>query len=154
MHYFSKSLKAGKAGEKAFQELAESCGIILTQTSGRKGDFTDETGAIWEVKSDSYDMQKTENFFIERYSNASKGTPGGPYQAQEHGCKYFVYFFPLNNIAYVFETVDLLAQLLVTPLGNPVDIRNVGHTTIGFKVPRVSLLPKFILHKGLKNEIG
>lgn len=146
-HNFQASLKVGKAGETAFMALAANAGITLTPTDGREGDFTDEARHVWEVKSDSYDHQKTSNFFIERYSNVDKGTNGGPWQALEHGCTYFAYFFPLNGIAYVFKTVDLVEQLRVTPLGTPIDIRNVRHTTVGFKVSRASLKPEFILDK-------
>ncbi len=151
-HNFSKSLVVGKAGEKAFMALAAAAGITLEQTDGRKGDFVDEHGSVWEVKSDSYDHDRTANFFIERYSNIDKGTDGGPWQSLAHGCTYFAYFFPLNNIAYVFKTVDLVEQLRVTPLGNPIDIRNVRHTTVGFKIPRVSLKPDFVLDKDGRRE--
>lgn len=153
MHYFGKSLKAGQAGEKAFQALALAAGIALEATSGREGDFKDSNGDVWEVKTDSYDMNKTSNYFIEAISNANKGTKGGPYQAEEHGCKYFVYFFLANQTAFVFRTSDLLAQLLVTPMGAPIDIVNVGHTTIGFKVPRASLKHDYTITKAGKSEI-
>lgn len=151
-HNFVSSLRNGKAGEAALQALALTCNINLTQTDGRSGDFVDADGHKWEVKSDSYDAKKTSNFFIERYSNVSKGTNGGPYQALEHGCKYFVYFFPLNKLAYVFDTQDLVTQLEKVSLGKPIEIHNTRHTTIGFKVLRASLKPLYVLEKGAKLE--
>ncbi len=124
----------------------------MEQTDGREGDFKDSEGQVWEVKSDSYDHEKTANFFIERYSNILKGTNGGPWQAADHGCKYFTYYFPLNGIAYVFDVQDLLKQLEVVPLGKPIEIHNVRHVTVGFKVARESLKPLFKLTKDGKNE--
>lgn len=151
-HQFQRSLRAGKAGEAAFLAFAAKHNILLEPTDGRAGDFKDADGHLWELKTDSYDMDKTTNFFIERYSNAAKGTVGGPWQAEEHGCKYFAYYFPANNTAFIFETLDLLGQLTLVPLGNPIDIRNVRHTTIGFKVPRSGLKPLYVLTKDGKHD--
>lgn len=145
MHHFGSSLKVGKAGEAKFQLLAAKNGIVLEQTDGRAGDFIDEHGQLWEVKSDSYDMNKTSNFFIERYSNIDKGTNGGVWQAAEHHCEFFAYFFPQNGTAFVFKTKDLLKQLESSALGSPIEIRNVRHTTVGFKVNRNSLTPVMVL---------
>lgn len=139
MHHFGKSLRAGQAGEAAFIKLAAKHDIVLTATDGRSGDALDADGNKWEIKSDSYDADKTANFFIERYSNVAKLTNGGPWQAAEHNCKYFVYYFTANNLAYVFETDVLLQTLEEIDMGKPVEVKNVRHCTIGYKVPRILL---------------
>ena len=139
MHYFHKSLQNGKKGELQFLELAKSCNWLLTQTDGRAGDFVTQSGEKVELKTDSYDHDSTGNLFIEFYSDIDKGKLGGPAQAQMHGCKYFVYFFSKNKIAYVFDVDDLCKQLLTIDLGKPKDIRNVRWTTRGYAVPRTLL---------------
>lgn len=136
-HYFHKSLQVGKSGEAAFLKLFPH----LVPTDGRSGDFIDEHGHKWEVKSDQYDHNRTQNFFIEVFSSIEKGTPGGPGQALLHGCKYFVYYFQKNNIAYVFDTQDLVEQLKNIDMGTPIEIRNIRWTTVGHKVPRRLLTP-------------
>ncbi len=139
MHHFAKSLKAGKAGELAFIDLAAEHNIELIITDGRSGDAIDDDDNKWEIKTDSYDADKTANFFIERYSNVAKLSNGGPWQAAEHNCKYFAYYFPTNGLAYVFETDVLLKRLEEIDMGKPVEIKNARHCTIGFKVPRTLL---------------
>lgn len=143
----------GQQAELAFIALAAQHGIILTQTDGRKGDLIDSDDNTWECKGDQYDHDKTENFFIELYSDVDKGKPGGCYKALADGCKYFVYFFSKNNVAYVFETVDICRQFeqyLQLNKPKPVEVPNKSWLTIGFKIPRSSLVPLSVLKKKVK----
>lgn len=136
MHYFHKSLKAGKAGEIKFAKLAAENDWQLTATDGKSGDFLTTQGEKVEVKSDTYDHDATGNFFIEWWSDLDKLKPGGPLQAQLHGCKFFVYYFSKNNIAYVFDVDQLCKQLQSIDLGRPIYIQNIKWRTSGYKVPR------------------
>jgi hypothetical protein len=143
LHYFHKSLAAGKSGEVALQKLAAKNGVVLTATDGRKGDLTDADGNIWEVKCDSYDMNSTANLFIEWWSDLDKLKPGGPLQARLHGCKYFVYYFSKNNTAFVYD-LEQLCNTLEAPgfaLGKPVYVKNIRWITVGYKVNRALLTP-------------
>lgn len=144
-HNFQTSLAKGKAGEALILKLWPE----LMATDGRKGDFLLGADKLKvEVKSDSYGLHGSPNFFFERYSNASKGSPGGPWQALAHGCNLFVYFYPSDRVAFIFDTVivvNLLNQL-ITSL-QPVEVQNRGYTTIGFKVPRSELEGLYILQK-------
>jgi hypothetical protein len=145
---FKRDLAAGQAGEKAFIALAATHGIALTQTDGKSGDLLDADGNKWEIKADRYDHDATGNFFIELYSDYAKLKLGGPKQAQAHGCKYFVYYFSTNNIAYIFGTDDLVLQVeayMKVHNPKPVEIRNVRWVTLGVKVARASLKPQQIL---------
>jgi hypothetical protein len=146
MHKFHKSLGAGKAGETAFLLLASKHGLELTQTDGRSGDFVDSTGHKYELKTDSYSHDKTENFFIETFSDVDKLKVGGPAQALAHGCKYYCYYFPSHQLVYVFDTANLLQQLSTLKMGPVKYIKNVRWTTTGFAVPRKSLSPITILN--------
>lgn len=142
MKHFHKDLAKGKAGEAAFAKLCPK----LSRTDGRAGDFSTPDGVVVELKTDSYSMQATANFFIERYSSVDVGSPGGPWQAAAHGCKYFVYFYSTEGVAFVFDVQELIGQLepLLGTL-KPVEIRNHRWTTVGFKVPREWLRPLTII---------
>lgn len=135
---FKADLERGLQGQIAFMRLFAN----LTASDGKRGDLTCPDGHKIELKTDSYDANKTANFFIERYSSIERGSPGGPWQAAQHGCKYFVYYFSLNQRGYVFAVDDLLKQLTaVESKLTPVNIRNKSWTTVGYKVPRSSLQP-------------
>jgi hypothetical protein len=135
-HDFQRSLVKGKKGESQFYALFED---VLTRESGYIADFIiTATGDGVEVKSDSYDPSKTENYFMERYSYGDK--VGGPWQSLEKGIKYFVYFFPMCNMIYVFNTAALVRRLdKITEGQYIINIGNTSHTTRGFKVKRSDL---------------
>lgn len=141
---FKLDLAKGQAAEQAFIKLAAKHDIKLTQTDGRKHDLIDQHGLKWEVKGDQYDHSATSNFFIEFYSDIDRGKLGGPAQALLNDCKYFVYFFALNGIAYVFDTKSLVEQLKSVDLGKPVQIQNSRWTTVGYKIARSKLKEEFI----------
>lgn len=148
---FARDLKVGQNGERQFIELAKKYGLALTQTDGRKGDLLDEHGKLYELKTDSYDHSRTSNYFMELYSDVEAAKKGGPWQALENNCDYFVYFFSVNKIAYIFSTEDLVRQLdLYLKLNSLplVEIHNKAWTTVGVKVPRSALVPSHALHSG------
>jgi hypothetical protein len=145
---FARDLKVGQAAELSFIKLAASHGIILTQTDGRKGDLVDIEGKLWECKGDQYDHNKTANFFIELFSDVEAAKKGGPWQALDNKCDYFVYFFSANKIAYIFSTEDLVRQVdhyLSIEKPPLIEIRNRAWITVGAKVPRSALVPINVL---------
>lgn len=142
MRNFQADLNRGQRGELDFLKLFTK----LVGTDGRKGDILAPDGKI-ELKTDFYPMTSTPNFFIERYSSVEVLSPGGPWQAKAHGCKYFVYYYTVDGYGYIFETDSLIKQL--EKLENnfkPVEVRNKKWTTIGYKVPRELLKPVAVFH--------
>lgn len=137
MRNFANDLKRGQAGEHQFLTIFKA----LIGTDGRKGDIVTPDGNKIELKTDFYPMHKTKNFFIERYSSLEVHSPGGPWQAKQHGCKWFVYYYTADKTGFIFETDNLLTQLdkLESNL-TPVHIKNRKWTTIGYKVDRSLLL--------------
>ncbi len=135
MHDFKSSLDKGAAGEVIFAEVSG-----LLRLDGRKHDFVDkETGETYELKTDSYDMAKTKNFFIETWSDAERRKEGGPRQALRNGSCYWVYFFVKNRTYFIFETAALcktLEQLYKKHAFKEVSIPNKSWTTVGLLVPR------------------
>jgi len=132
---FQSDLAKGRIGELA---LLHATGGTLTPTDGRTGDFViTGTRIKVEVKSDGYDIDKTPNLFIEKYSYGNK--PGGCYQALEHGCKYFVYIFAKSGDLFCFETralVDRINLLHDSVNLKLTDVPNPNYTTRGLKVNR------------------
>lgn len=135
MFIFENSLRAGQVGESIF---LEKFGNILERMDGRVHDFKIiNSSKTLELKSDYYDMNKTPNFFIERYSYDSK--PGGPWRSLQDSVDYFCYFFVKNNIAFLFNTKELvnaLETLIVEKNLTLIDIPNKGYTTRGYKINR------------------
>lgn len=136
MHHFGSSLAKGKRGEDLLSELWPE----LQRLDGRKGDFT-WNGIKVELKTDSYDMAKTKNFFLEVWSDVDKGKPGGPWQALQHGAELFCYFYSNNLTMYIFDTQALVYYLDGLPKDyyQSVKVPNRTWTTVGYKVPREDL---------------
>ncbi len=134
-HDFKSSLAKGAKGEELFSQLTN-----LTKLDGRRHDFVDKnTGDTYELKTDSYDADKTANFFIERYSDVERGKEGGPWQTLNNGSTYWVYLFPANNCYYKFKTTELVTELnrlLSVNTFRSVTIPNKGWDTVGFLIPR------------------
>ena len=137
MHHFKRSLEKGKAGEELFMTLWPG----LEKLDGRKSDFKVlATGELLELKSDSYDMNATDNCFIELWSNSALLRPGGPMQAMAHGTHIWVYFFPKNKTCLVFRTNKLVDWLLKHSRDyKRMSIQNAGWYTCGIVVPRKDL---------------
>ncbi len=134
MHKFSVSLKKGKDGEYKLLEHWPD----LEKLDGRRSDFrVKSTGQLLELKSDQYDMAKTENFFIELWSDSAKLKPGGPMQAMKHDSELWVYMFVKNDRAFIFKTNELVDWILKNAhLYKRIQIVNKSWITTGIKVPR------------------
>lgn len=132
---FYADLKRGQDAEKKFME---KYGEFLEQTDGRRGDFIIKgTSIIIETKTDFYSHDRWPNFVMERWSRSGK--PGGPYQALEHGCKYFAYWFINDDRLYFFDTYRLCRRIdmLVKKRGFKLEQReNTGYTTEFYRIPR------------------
>ena len=135
---FQERLKFGDAAERKFAEGYHS---ELEFIKERYADFRRVSdGAIVELKSDSYSHEKTENFFIERFSSEEKQSPGSFWQSVPKGVQVFCYFFPSDGIYYEFtdlpKVLEKLDDILREGKLKPVRIFNEGWTGVGYKVPR------------------
>lgn len=134
MFIFEDSLKVGKQGEREFHSLNPD----LVAADGFNYDFKMKNGKKIELKSDYYDMEKTENFFIERYSYGNKS--GGPWQSLEKGVDFYIYFFPKNKTAFLFKTEEMVSVLdSICDEKNLISIGNDGYVTRGYKINRKQL---------------
>lgn len=135
---FKEQLELGKKAESEF--IKKYKGPKLHPHDGREYDFDREDGAKVELKTDTYDMDKTPNFFIERWSVVEKQKPGSVWQSYEKGVDVFVYYF-INNGVY-FEFDDLASLIFAVEayvaLAHPSEcvIKNKDYSGMGWRVPR------------------
>lgn len=136
VHDFKRSLKVGQKGEAEFHSLFAD---VLTRSSGYLEDFViTATGKKCELKVDSYDITKTINYFMERFSYGDKA--GGPWQSLEKDIDFFIYYFPIGNTIAIWDTKALVKRLdKITADQYIINIRNTSHNTRGFKVKRADL---------------
>lgn len=133
---FKKQLEFGDRGEALF---AERYPRRLEIFPGKAYDFTVlSSREKVELKTDSYNMDKSENFFFERYSDVSKESPGGPWRAKRDKVDIFCYYFVRHNIWYEFRDIPALVKRLnsLTKGKGLVYIKNRGWITGGYKVKR------------------
>jgi site-specific DNA-adenine methylase len=136
---FEESLKSGDYGERLFLSL--NAGKIR-KSDTLSVDFIHESGKSIELKSDYYDMTRTDNFFIERWSDLNRKTLGGPWQALKNDAYYYIYFFVKNKQAFIFRTDKLVAfldRVLVGDIYTLINIPNKKWITAGYKIPRSQL---------------
>ena len=102
-------------------------------------DFLMPSGEALELKTDTYNMDKTENFLSNDGATTIK-TAGGPYQAFGRGATIFAYLYIKMALAFFFNTIDLIRHIDKVEKGQqnkkPVYIRNHGWTTTGYKISR------------------
>lgn len=110
-------------------------------------DFIDAKDTVIELKTDTYEMDKTPNFFIERWSDVEKKYPGGPWQAHLKGVEVFVYLFIQNKTWFIFRDVPKLLSRLdeLTHKAYAINIPNRGWTTQGYRIKRADLQDLFTM---------
>lgn len=152
VHSFKESLIRGNNSEAVWMTtfLKKYPEYALLKTDGRSHDFVivSPFGEFTlELKSDSFDMTKTENMFIERWSSVEGRKPGGPWQSQLKGVDLFCYYFTKQRIMLTANVNKLILALDELDLKEKdlIPILNKGYTTMGWKVPRKALNEKGII---------
>lgn len=136
---FKEQLAVGDRGEELFLANYPK---KLTIHPGRDGDFIEQcSGKKIEIKTDTYNMDKSPNFFIERYSSVYDETPGSVWQALDHGCSVFCYLFVRHNTWFQFNDLPALKTRLeeLTDGKGLIYIKNRRWVTGGYKIPREAL---------------
>ncbi len=148
---FKRQSEVGNRGEKLFAENYHGGKLIKIDSKSPIGDFMDRTGKIIELKTDTYPLERTANFFMERYSNLEKLTNGGPWRAYTQGADILVYLFASSGTYYCFEDLGKLVLRLEEIVKDnklkPDRIPNYGWITTGYKIERNLLKDLFTIHK-------
>lgn len=155
-HEFEKSKIVGDLGE---QLILSTYSKDLEFAGGVINDFLIRDGRYMELKTDTYDMNTTPNFFMERYSDDRKFKAGGPWQALEKESHVYLYFFAKNRKLFWFDNVtDLVYRLesfqnmmTLCPIYNTARYGK-GYNTLGYKVRR-SLLRDLYIEINLGDDL-
>jgi len=134
-----KQLAVGAKGEKLL--LKHWPHPVQRHPVFKGPDFLDIQDTVIELKTDTYDMEATPNFFIERWSNAETRAPGGPWQAHLKGVEVFIYLFIQNKTWFIFRDLPALLKRLdeLTDKMYVHNIPNKGWVTQGYRVKRADL---------------
>lgn len=132
MFKFNTQLDVGAEGEKLFLSLYP----WLNKADGIKYDF-ERDGKTVELKTDTYSMDKTPNFFMEKFSDKNRSTFGGPWRAAKDNVDFFVYMFLQEKKCFWFRSKDLTTFLdPYCANKRTVDVHNKTWVTCGYLVPR------------------
>lgn len=144
---FQKQLKLGTQGEELFIQYYHEPLIIYPK---RRADFkTIKEGLLVELKSDSYNMEKTPYFFMERWSDFHKKKPGGPWQSRSKRVDRFCYYFVKHDCYFEFKDIRKLTDKLdeLTSKQGLVFVKNKGWVSAGYKVKRDDLKELYTCHR-------
>lgn len=133
---FKDQIEVGTRGEELFLEYYHSPIVVYPKHAA---DFQlVNTGQLLELKSDTYNMDKTPNFFIERWSDIENKKPGSIWQSHKKGVEIFCYMFVRHNTYFEFRDLPALIERLdsITKDMYLHHIKNRGWITGGYRVPR------------------
>jgi len=154
VHEFRKDLKRGDKGEQLLLRVYKN----LSLDSQEGHDLIDKTtGVTIELKTDYYFMNRTSNFFIEKFSDDNNYKLGGPWRSLKHNTDVFAYMFIKDKIIFLFSDIKALVDRaeeylrVKEGLGQLGEIKkfipNKGYNTIGYTIPREIF---FDLYKEMK----
>ena len=136
---FKEQIAVGDEGQRLFLKNYHT---PITEYVPHAADFqVVATGALVELKTDTYPMATTPNFFIERWSDIGSKKPGSVWQSVEKGVTIFCYMFIQDRTYFEFTDLPALIARLddITAGSYLMAIRNKGWTTGGYRVKRESL---------------
>lgn len=137
---FKEQLAVGNNGEQDFLNYYKDA----KKATVRAHDF-DLNDKKVELKTDSYSFERTDNFFIERYSDYTNMKDGSVWQSSH--CDFFVYYYIQEKTFFWFDTKsfkDFLDEYIKDK--SYVLIRNKGWTALGYKIKREDCR-KFIIRE-------
>jgi hypothetical protein len=135
---FNEQKKVGLDGESDFLKFYSE--ENPRKSLDRKYDFLIRARTKVELKTDTYSMEKTENFFMEKYSDINKMLLGGPWRAANDRINYFVYYFLLDGVFFWFRPNELVFFLdSYIEKKHEKIIRSHSWFTLGYIIPRKDL---------------
>lgn len=139
---FQTQLRVGNVGEKMFLSKYKD----YIKSKDLKYDFINGKNKTVELKSDSYSMEDTPNFFMEHYGNVEKQSIGGSFRAKRDNITHFVYLFIPEKTFFWFEPISLCNYIEAKmSILKPCFINNSSYSAMGYKIPRADV--EFLLVK-------
>lgn len=146
---FKDQMRIGDIGESDFIKIYEKLEPKKSEKN-RKIDFTLNNGKTVELKTDSYSMNKTPNFFMEKETILpdEQILLGGPWRSKDHSVDYFVYYYMQDKVFFWFDPTSLckvIDRYIKKNKIKPITIPNrtsKGETfrSYGYKIPRDSVV--------------
>jgi hypothetical protein len=143
---FKDQMCVGDRGEAEFIKIYKKKLNPVKSVDDRKIDFTLNNGYTVELKTDSYSMEKTKNFFMEKNTVLPDGKdiPGGPWRSLKHKVDRFVYYYITEKSLFWFDPkvlCDFLDNYIKENKLKPIPIPNKDSTgkpfhSYGYKIPR------------------
>lgn len=94
-----------------------------------------------ELKTEFRTLAQTPNFFMERYGNLEKLSPGGVWKSANKNIKWYVVYFIYDKTFFWFRAKLLKAFLDKFIKGEkPKYIDNKTYKTVGYIIPREKVL--------------
>ncbi len=167
--HFRKAFEQGYKGEEFL--LKAHADLKRAPDGERRWDLIKTTRpfARVEVKTDSYPLQASPNFFMERKTYVYKGgytLQGGPWRAEKDGVDILVYLFsnggtadePGEPVAFWFDfgvipqVVTRIEELIESKQAKYRRVRSGGCSAQGYLVPRVLLQDLYEERRYFKEE--
>jgi hypothetical protein len=152
---FADQMRVGDIGEAHFAETYKKLEPVKPEKN-RKIDFMLKNGKTVELKTDSYDMEKTPNMFMEKETVTEQKTIlGGPWRSLDHKVDFFVYYYLKNKTFFWYEPKALcetIEKYIKLEDLKPIAIQNRnrddkgGFKSFGYKIPR-KCLEKILLRE-------
>lgn len=147
---FARQNAVGKEGEALLRDHYHAGPLKKLAEKNATADFLTQDNLTVEIKTDTYPMARTENFFMEFYSDEKKKTLGGPWRSFDRGTDILIYLFVTDKVYFefrdlqklVFRLDDIIKKKKLKPQG----ILNQGYVTVGYKVPRELVKDLFTEH--------
>ena len=134
---FNKQLAIGEKGENFFIKCYEF--INARKVDVHAFDILIYKDVKVELKTDTYSMDNSPNFFMEKYGDIEEKIKslGGPWRAKKDQIDFFVYLYIKDRMFFWFEPIPLCEYL--NPRMKKFELRyikNKDWTAIGFLVKR------------------
>ena len=144
---FAQQLKVGDRGEALLKDSYPHK-LIKSEKDLRYDFYCPATASKVELKTDTYKMDKTPNFFMEKYSDLHSLKLGGPWRANQDNVDIFIYMFINDNTYYEFTDIPKLIDRLdeITKKLRMTNIRNSSWTTGGYRIPRKDIEDLATIH--------
>lgn len=137
---WKEKFQQGMDAEDIFPSIYQ--GDALVKHESKAYDFDREDGARVELKADQYPIEKTENFFIERWSVVEQQKPGSLWQSVDKA-DVFIYFYAKSGVYFEFSdiraTLEAVEKYILTEAPREVYIQNRNYRGMGYKIPRTAL---------------
>ena len=150
---FDKSKEVGDKGEKWFVKTYPK--IFKPFTESRDSDLIHiPDGRRVEVKTDTYNMTDTPNFFIERFSDIGKHTPGSFWQVLGKSELFIYLFWPnkkwfwCDNIELGIKVIEAINGLVLVSIPNKPKYGK-PYVTSGWPIRR-----EYLINKGVFKDMS